>query len=56
MLKDHNEHTKFDYNVLLLYDKFINLERLKHESTSFINYKSKFENLNLNNLNSVINN
>ena len=34
MLKDTNEHSNFDYNTLLKYNKFINIERLKHERQS----------------------
>ena len=42
MLKDNYEHSKFDYNAILKYSKFIDMEKLKYEVTSFISYKKKF--------------
>ena len=42
MLKDNYEHSKFDYNAILKYSKFIDIEKLKYEVTSFISYKIKF--------------
>jgi hypothetical protein len=56
MLKNEKEHAEYNYNDLIKYDKFVDLERLKTESSSFINYKIKFDNLNWKDLNNVIKN
>jgi hypothetical protein len=56
MLKSSNEHSNFDYSVLLKYDKFVNIERLQNEISSFINYKIKFGQVNWNYLNIMIEN
>ena len=42
MLNEIEEHSKFDYYALIVYDKFINIQRLRHEITNFINYKINF--------------
>lgn len=42
MLSEIDEHSKFDYYALIIYDKFINIQRLRHEITNFINYKINF--------------
>jgi hypothetical protein len=44
MLKNEKEHAEYNYNDLIKYDKLVDLERLKTESSSFINYKIKFDN------------
>jgi hypothetical protein len=56
MLKNEKEHAEYNYNDLIKYDKLVDLERLKTESSSFINYKIKFDNLNWKDLNNVIKN
>ena len=45
---------KFDYSVLLKYDKFVHFERLRNEINSFINYKIKFDQVEWNDLNQLI--
>ena len=54
MLKSSIDHLKFDYSVLLKYDKFVNFERLRNEINSFINYKIKFDLVEWNDLNQLI--
>jgi hypothetical protein len=44
MLNDEKENSDSNYTDLLIYEKFINLDRLKHEILTFINYKIKFNN------------
>jgi len=56
MLKNEKEHAEYNYNDLIKYDKLVDLERLKTESSSFINYQIKFDNLNWKDLNNVIKN
>ena len=54
MLKDSQEHLKYDYNALMKYTKFIDLEKLRHEMTSFINYKIKFNEVDWKDLSQMI--
>ena len=54
MLKDNHEHSQFDYNLLLKYSKFIDFEKIRHEVTSFISYKKKFNEVDWKDLSEVI--
>ena len=54
MLSDEKENTKNMYTEIFKYEKFITLYRIKHEISTFINYKIKFSNLNWKDLNNVI--
>ena len=56
MLSDEKENSLSNYTEILIKEKFINLERLKHEISTFINYKIKFNNLNWKDLTNVIQN
>ena len=55
MIKDHEDHDKFDYKILIQYEKLINLERLKLEVSSYINYKKKFNKIDWNDQQKMIN-
>ncbi len=56
MLNDEKENSDSNYTDLLIYEKFINLDRLKHEISTFINYKIKFNNFVWKDLSNVIKN
>jgi hypothetical protein len=54
MLKDNHEHSQFDSNVLLKYSNLIEFEKIRHEVTSFISYKKKFNEVDWKDLSEVI--
>jgi len=54
MLNKIDEHSQFDYYALIMYDKFIYIQRLRHEITNFINYNINYNAVDWADMNIVI--